>query len=227
MSDPTPLTLQIDRLAPDPDTVRRAVDWLARGEIVAYPTDTLYGLAVDPRRPDAVERLFRAKGRPAEMAVPLIASDPQQVARCVSRLPLLARTLAERFWPGPLTLVVGAAPALNRRLLAGGRTVAVRVPDHAVARALARELGHPVTATSANRSGSTPAASAAAASGAVGRDLACVLDAGPAESTSPSTIVDARGAAPVLLRPGAVPWERVLAACGDTPRRTETGEAPD
>ena len=210
MPDPTALILPVDRLAPDPDTVRRAVALLAQGEIVAYPTDTLYGLAVDPRRPDAVERLFRAKGRPAEMAVPLIAADPEQVARRAGRLTPLARTLAERFWPGPLTLVVDAAPVLNSRLLAGGRTVAVRVPDSAVARALARELGHPLTATSANRSGSPPATSAAAVVGAIGRDLACVLDAGPAESTSPSTIVDVRGAAPVLLRPGAVAWDRVL-----------------
>ena len=210
MPDPTALILPVDRLAPDPDTVRRAVALLAQGEIVAYPTDTLYGLAVDPRRPDAVERLFRAKGRPAEMAVPLIAADPEQVARRAGRLTPLARTLAERFWPGPLTLVVDAAPVLNSRLLAGGRTVAVRVPDSAVARALARELGHPLTATSANRSGSPPATSAAAVVAAIGRDLACVLDAGPAESTSPSTIVDVRGAAPVLLRPGAVAWDRVL-----------------
>ena len=214
MPDPTSATLPVDRLTPDPETVRRAVALLAQGGIVAYPTDTLYGLAVDPRRPDAVERLLRAKGRPAEMAVPLIAADQEQVARCAARLTPLARTLAERFWPGPLTLVVDAAPVLDSRLLAGGGTVAVRVPDHAVARALARELGHPVTATSANRSGSPPATSAAAAVAAVGGDLACVLDGGVAASTLPSTIVDVRGAAPVLLRPGAVPWDRVLESVG-------------
>ena len=223
MSDPTSLTLPVDRLAPDPETVRRAVALLAQGGIVAYPTDTLYGLAVDPRRPDAVESLFRAKGRPAEMAVPLIAADAEQAAQHAGPLTPLGRTLAGRFWPGPLTLVVDAAPALNRRILAGGHTVAVRVPNHAVARALARELGHPVTATSANRSGEPPATTAAAAVTAVGPDLACVLDAGPAETTSPSTIVDVRGAAPVLMRPGVVAWDRVLAVCGNTPRRTESG----
>ena len=210
MPDPTLVTLPVDCLAPAPDAVRRAVELLAQGRIVAYPTDTVYGLAVDPRRPDAVERLFLAKGRTAEMAVPLIAADPEQVAQRAGRLTPLARTLAERFWPGPLTLVVDAAPALNGRLLAGGRTVAVRVPNHAVARALARALDHPVTATSANRSGSPPATTATAAVAAVGGDLACVLDGGVAASTLPSTIVDVRGAAPVLLRPGAVPWDRVL-----------------
>ena len=213
MPDPTPGILPVDRLAPDPDAVRRAARLLAEGGIVAYPTDTLYGLAVDPRRADAVERLFGAKGRPAAMAVPLIAADSEQIARHAGRLTPLARTLAGHFWPGPLTLVVAASAALTPRLLAGGATVAVRVPDHAVARALAATLGHPVTATSANRSGAPPATTAAAAAAAVGSELACVLDAGPAEVTTPSTIVDARGPAPVLLRPGAVAWDRVLAAC--------------
>lgn len=195
--------------------MRRAARLLADGRLVAYPTDTLYGLAVDPRRADAVERLFRAKGRPAAMAVPLIAASMEQVARDAGRLTPLARALAQRFWPGPLTLVVAASAALSPRLLGGGATVAVRVPDHAVARALAAALGHPVTATSANRSGAPPATTAAAAAEAVGRDLACVLDAGPSDGTSPSTIVDARGTAPLLLRPGAVEWDHVLAACGN------------
>ena len=210
MPDPALVTLSVDCLAPAPDAVRRAVESLVQGRIVAYPTDTVYGLAVDPQRPEAVERLFLAKGRSAEMAVPLIAADLEQVAQRSGRLTPLARTLARRFWPGPLTLVVDAAAALDGRLLAGGRTVAVRVPNHAVARALARELGHPVTATSANRSGSPPATTAAAAVAAVGGDLACVLDGGAAASALSSTIVDVRGPAPVLLRPGVVAWDRVL-----------------
>ena len=214
MPDPTPTVLPVDRLVPDPDVVRRAARLLADGGVVAYPTDTLYGLAVDPRRADAVERLFRAKGRPAAMAVPLIAADMGQIARDAGRFTPLARALAGRFWPGPLTLVVAASAALNPRLLGGGTTVAVRVPDHAVARALAAALGHPVTATSANRSGAPPATTAAAAAEAVGRHLACALDAGPAEGTTPSTIVDARGPAPMLLRPGAVEWDHVLNSLG-------------
>ena len=218
MRDPTANILPVDPLAPDTGAMDRAVRLLAEGQLVAYPTDTLYGLAVDPRSPAAVERLFHAKGRPANLAVPLIAADAGQVARHAGRLTSLARSLAERFWPGPLTLVVDASAELNGRLLAGGRTVAVRVPDHAVARALARALGHPVTATSANRSGAPPATTAAEAAAAFGGDLACVLDGGPAAGVAPSTIVDASGAAPVLLRSGAVPWNRVLAACGITPQ---------
>ena len=218
MPDPTAKILPVDPLAPAAETLSRAAQLLADGRLVAFPTDTLYGLAVDPRRPDAVERLYRAKGRPAAMAVPLIAADLEQVVRDAGRLTPLASTLAERFWPGPLTLVVDAAAALNDRLLAGGRTVAVRVPDHAVARALAAALGHPVTATSANRSGAAPATTAAEAAAAFGRDLACVLDAGPSPGASPSTIVDVRDDAPVLLRSGAVSWDRVLAAAGGAGR---------
>ena len=99
MPDPTPTVLPVDRLVPDPDVVRRAARLLADGGVVAYPTDTLYGLAVDPRRADAVERLFRAKGRPAAMAVPLIAADMGQIARDAGRFTPLARALAGRSGP--------------------------------------------------------------------------------------------------------------------------------
>lgn len=194
----------------DPTLIRSAVRALRSGRLVAYPTDTLYGLGADPRRPDAVERLFRAKGRPAEMAAPIIAGDVEQVERHAGRLTPLARRLARRFWPGPLTLVIAAAPALSRRLLGGGDTVAVRVPDHPVARTLALQLGCPVTATSANRSGAPPPTTASAVVAALGPGVALVLDDGPSASPAPSTIVDARGETPVLVRRGAVAWDRVL-----------------
>lgn len=194
----------------DPTLIQSAVRVLRRGELVAYPTDTLYGLGADPRRPDAVERLFRAKGRPAEMAAPIIAGDVEQVERHAGRLTPLARRLARRFWPGPLTLVIAAAPALSRRLLGGGDTVAVRVPDHTGARALASQLGAPVTATSANRSGGPAPTTAAEVVAALGPDVSLVLDGGPAPATAPSTIIDARGRAPVLVRRGVVAWDRVL-----------------
>lgn len=210
MSDPTPIRIPIDPLAPAPAAVEEAVRVLRNGGLVAYPTDTLYGLGADPRRAEAVERLFRAKGRAAEKAVPLVAGDLRQVERQVGCLTQLARRLARRFWPGPLTLVIEAAPTLDRRLLAQGDTVAVRVPDLPLARALARGLDAPLTATSANRSGETPPTTAAATVTALGSSVALVLDGGPAPAAEPSTIVDARGASPVLLRPGVVAWDRVL-----------------
>lgn len=210
MSDPTPIRLPVDPLAPAAAALEEAVRVLRRGGLVAYPTDTLYGLGADPRRAEAVERLFRAKGRAADKAVPLVAADLRQVEQQVGALTRLARRLARRFWPGPLTLVIEAAPALDRRLLAQGDTVAVRVPDLPLARALAQALEAPLTATSANRSGEAPPTSAAATLTALGSSVALVLDGGPATAAEPSTIVDARGASPVLLRPGVVAWDRVL-----------------
>ncbi len=209
MSDRTPIRIPIDPLAPASAAVDEAVRVLRGGGLVAYPTDTLYGLGADPRRTDAVERLFRAKGRAAEKAVPLVAGDLRQVERRVGVMTRLARRLARRFWPGPLTLVIEAAPTLDSRLLAQGATVAVRVPDLPVARVLAQALDAPLTATSANRSGETPPTTAAATVTALASALALVLDGGPT-AAEPSTIVDARGAFPVLLRPGVVAWDRVL-----------------
>lgn len=210
MSDTTPIRIPIDPLAPAAGAVDEAVRVLRRGGLVAYPTDTLYGLGADPRRAEAVERLFRAKGRAAEKAVPLVAADLRQVEGQVGVLTPLARRLATRFWPGPLTLVIAAAATLDGRLLAQGDTVAVRVPDLPLARALARGLDAPLTATSANRSGATPPTTAAATVSALGSSVALVLDGGSATAAEPSTIVDARGTSPVLLRPGVVAWDRVL-----------------
>lgn len=210
MTDPTPITVSVDPSEPDEETIDRVVRVLVSGELIGYPTDTLYGLGADPTQPKAVERLFRAKGRPADLAVPLIAADREQVERHAGALTPLGHRLADRFWPGPMTLILTAAPGLSRRLLAGGDTVAVRVPDHRVARALARALGHPLTATSANRSGQPALLTAAEVVAALGEDVRLVVDAGPTVGTLPSTIVDVRNASPVLVRRGMIPWDRVV-----------------
>ncbi len=177
---------------------------------MAYPTDTLYGLGVDPRHAAAVERLFQTKGRDAAAGIPLVAADAAQIETYLGELPSAARHLADTFWPGPLTLVITAHVSLSRRLTGGRDTVAVRVPNHAVARSLPAGLGHPITATSANLSGQPAATTGAEAVAALGPKLGLVLDAGRAQETTPSTIVDVRGDEPVLLRPGAVAWDRVL-----------------
>lgn len=210
MSDPTPVRVPIDGRSPARGALEEAVRVLQGGGLVAYPTDTLYGLGADPRRADAVVRLFQAKGRPATMAVPLIAGDLRQVERHAGAMTTLAHRLARCFWPGPLTLVIDASPTLDRRLLAGGDTVAVRVPELPAARALALALGFPVTATSANRTGAPPPTTGPAALAALASAVALVLDGGPAPAATPSTIVDARREVPRLLRRGAVAWDRVL-----------------
>ncbi len=202
--------LVVDPSAPGGPALEAAVAALTAGRLVAFPTDTLYGLAADPRHARAVELLLRAKQRRAGLAVPLAAANLGQVKVAAGTLSPLTRRLAARFWPGPLALIVDASPTLDRRLLGSGETVAIRVPAHAVARALARAFGHPVTATSVNLTGRPASVTAEQAIDNLGSALAVVLDAGGTPGGSPSTIVDARGAVPVLVRRGVVSWDRVV-----------------
>ncbi len=200
--------LVCDPVGPLEATIAEAADELRRGGVVAYPTDTLYGLAVDPRRDAAVERLFALKGRDAGAAIALIAADASQAERA-GRFGPIERRLAAAFWPGPLTIVVPAAAALSPLLSPRG-TVGVRVPGHAVARALAGALGECITATSANRTGAAAAVTAADVSQAFGDGVDLLLDAGSSPGGAPSTIVEVIGSTLTLHRAGAIAWERVL-----------------
>jgi L-threonylcarbamoyladenylate synthase len=202
------VVLTVDPRSPDRAVIGEAARMIRDGLIVAYPTDTVYGLAVDPRNATAVDRLFALKGRPDTSALTLIAAEVDQV-RMAARLTPAAERLARAWWPGPLTIVVPADEVLAAAVLAGGRTVGVRVPDHAVAVALAREAGFCITATSANRSGE-PAASAGDAVRAAFPGLDALVDGGPAPGGAPSTIVAALAEDVTLIRAGAVAWERVL-----------------
>lgn len=203
-----PLTLRVDARSPDLAVIREAAQMIRDGLVIAYPTDTMYGLAVDPRNADAVQRLYALKGRPESSALTLIAADLGQ-AQAAGQMTATAARLASRWWPGPLTIVVPARATLAREILAGGTTVGIRVPDHDVAIALARETGFCVTATSANRSGATAASSAAAILDAL-PDVDAIVDAGPSRGGAPSTIVNAANRDVMLVRAGAVAWDRVL-----------------
>jgi L-threonylcarbamoyladenylate synthase len=195
--------------APEPAAIARAVEILRLGGVVAFPTDTLYGLAVDPRSAIAVATLFTIKGRDAQVALPLIAADVQQ-AETIGELGDIERRLAAAFWPGPLTLVLPARHELTPAALGGGDTVAVRVPAHGVARALARAFGFAITATSANLSGASATADPDAVHAAFGDRLDLLFDAGLAPGGPPSTIVRIDRGRPTLVRAGAIAWERVL-----------------
>ena len=203
-----PLILKVDPRDPDPAVIRQAGEMIRGGLVVAYPTDTLYGLAVDPRNGAAVRRLFELKGRAETSPLTLIAADVAQV-RAAGVMSSVADRLAARWWPGPLTILITAQAIVASETLAGGTTVGVRVPNDRVATALARDAGFCITATSANRSGAT-AASAPAAVIAALPDVDALLDAGPAPGGPPSTIVDAAQRVLTLVRPGVVPWDRVL-----------------
>ncbi len=203
-------TLTIDPGTADETALAPAATWLRQGGIVAFPTDTVYGLAVDPEAPTAVLALFAVKGRDARAALPLIAASTRQVEALCGPLMRTAARLAARFWPGPLSLLMDAPPGIVAQVHGGHRSVAIRVPDHRVARALAAAFGGPVTATSANRSGDPPAVTPAAIGSLAADPRLLVIDAGAAPGGPASTIVDPRVNPPALVRAGAVAWERVL-----------------
>jgi len=190
------------------NAIAAAVGVLRSGGIVAFPTDTLYGLAVDPRRADAVERLFALKGRDSSVAVPLVAASIEQAARAVM-FSDLERRAAAAFWPGPLSIVASAYGCIAAEALGGRTTVAIRVPAHDIARALADAFGFPITATSANRSGEPAAVSPDHVEAALPQ-IDVLIDAGPAPGGPPSTIIAFEANGPILLRAGAVPWDRVI-----------------
>ena len=200
--------VEIDPSSWKADELRPAVEWLRAGKVVAFPTDTLYGLAVDPSSEPAVGALFRLKGRKESSALPLVAASKAQVESWCGLGPA-ERKLADAFWPGPLSLICDAPRSVVPAVHAGRHTVAIRVPAHPVARALAAAFGGPITSTSANRTGHPPARLVAELV-AIHDDDLLVLDAGDTAGGAPSTIVDARTTPVVLVRDGAIEWNRVL-----------------
>lgn len=200
--------------ASDPDAIMAALLAMQAGGIVGIPTETVYGIGVVPR-PEALAALIRAKQRPEEKGIALIIDGLEQVEGLVE-VSLPARRLAERCWPGPLTLVLPIrSPSTVPAAVSGGRdTLGLRVPDHAVPRALARTLG-PIAVTSANRSGAAPATTVAQLLEAVGPSLALVLDDGPVRGGVPSTVVavDAAGAW-TILRQGALATDVIATVAG-------------
>ena len=190
--------------------IRPAVDALRRGGVVAFPTETFYGLAVDPRSKVAVRRIFELKGREADKPLPLIAGGIDQIEDHVGTMTPLAMRLASHAWPGPLTLIVPASPRLCEDVHLSTGKVAVRVSADTVARAIARNAGHAITSTSANISGEPPPATPDLVIASLADRIDVLIDAGATPAGLPSTIVDATGDRPVLVRAGAVAWERVL-----------------
>jgi L-threonylcarbamoyladenylate synthase len=187
----------------------RAVTVLRNGGVVAYPTDTLYGLAVDPRSARAVGRLLEVKKREHGHAIPLIAANLQQ-AHEAALFDDGADRLAAAFWPGPLSIVLPAREVIRPELRAADGSVAIRVAAHPVSQSLAAGLGFCVTATSANLSGDPPTASPTVVARTIGTRIDFLLDDGESPGGAPSTIVDLRHAEPRLVRVGAIAWERVL-----------------
>ena len=197
--------------------ISRATECILRGGVVAIPTDTLYGLAADATNPAALDRIYEIKGRPADMPLPVLVSGWEQTAAVadVRGAELeVARTLADRYWPGALTLVLPARADLPARLTGGRDTIAVRMPDHEVPLALAAGLGGPITGTSANPSGAPDITDAEELRRCLGGSVDGIIVAGTKPMGTASTIVAVSGRELTLLREGALPFAEVRRAAG-------------
>lgn len=191
----------VDATSPSADAIAAAAAALREGRLVIVPTETVYGIAADPEVPGAVERIFRAKGRPVNKEIPLLGCDVESIRRAGASFNTTARRLAQAFWPGPLTLV----------LPAHGSYKAFRVPDHRVTLAVITAVGHVLAVTSANRSGFPPALTASDALNFFDRceDVAVCLDSGRSPGGVPSTVVRVLENELELIREGAIPFSHL------------------
>lgn len=208
------------------EAVARAVAVLRAGGLVGLPTETVYGLAADASNPEAVRRVFAAKGRPAEHPLIVHLGDAARIDDWAAEVPAAARRLAAACWPGPLTLVVRRAPRVIDEVTGGLETVALRVPSHPLALAVLRAFGGGLAAPSANRFGRVSPTTAEAVREELGDAVDYVLDGGPCEVGVESTIVDVTGARPVILRPGGVSAERVAEVTGEALGHESATRAP-
>jgi L-threonylcarbamoyladenylate synthase len=196
--------LPIDPFNPAPDALGRAASALRQGCVVAYPTETLYGLGVNPFREEALERLYRLKGRPSAMPVSILVKDLVMLEEVAHDLSASAMRLVEAFLPGPLTLVLSARPHLSQRLTAGTGKVGIRISAHPLVGQLFASYPAPITTTSANPTGQPGARDARTVLSYFPEGLDCILDAGPAPGGIGSTVVDVTCEAPAILREGAI-----------------------
>jgi L-threonylcarbamoyladenylate synthase len=223
-----------------PEAIALAANLLRAGEVVAFPTETVYGLGADATSEAALQRIFAAKERPLSDPLIVHLADASQLAEVARGVPPEAEQLAERFWPGPLTMVLPRLARIPALVAAGGDTVGVRVPAHPVAQALLRAADLPIAAPSANRFMHTSPTTAAHVLADLDGRIACILDGGPTMVGVESTVVDLTTSPPRLLRPGGVPLEALHAILPDilalafaedvppptSPERIEPAHAP-
>jgi L-threonylcarbamoyladenylate synthase len=193
---------------PEPEALAEAAAHLKLGQLVGMPTETFYGIAADALSEAAVAKVFSLKGRGAVLALPVIVAS-MAMLEDIAQVPRLARKLAERFWPGALSLIVPAKEVLPANLCGGTGKVAVRISSHPVARGLAAALGGPITATSANISGRPGLLTAAEVEAELGQGLALILDGGRSVSRTGSTLLDVTVDPPLIVRPGVVSEELI------------------
>lgn len=203
--------LAIDAMHPERDRVEQVAALLRQGQVAGVPTDTIYGLAANPFDTEAIARVYEAKGRDDGKPLSLMVGGVAQAEQLAGApLPPLFYRLAEKFWPGPLTLIIPAGAHLPSRLTAGGTTVALRQPLCPIVLALIDAAGFPITATSANRSGAADCRSAEEVRQQLDGRIPVIVDGGPSPRALPSTLLDLTSPTPRILRPGAIPEAELL-----------------
>jgi len=209
----------------DTEILIRAAELLRRGEVVALPTETVYGLAANALNPDAVARIYELKGRPAFNPIIVHVSGVEMAKTCVREWPPLAQKLADAFWPGPLTLVLPRSEQIPDIVTAGGSTVGVRWPRHPLMNEVIRLCGFPLAAPSANRSTELSPTTAEHVRKSFGAALPLIVDGGPAQVGIESTVLDLTAHPPRVLRPGMIHAESLMAVTGEL-SLSEPGSGP-
>jgi len=212
--------LSVDPQHPDPAALDEARRCLLDGGLIAFPTESYYGLGVLVTSTAAVARLFAVKRRAADQPVPVVVADRRQAALVVDPIPSLAERLMADFWPGPLTIVMRALSIVPALLTGGTGRLGVRQPGVPLPALVAAAAGCPITATSANRSGASPATTAETVKAVFGDEVDLIFDGGPTPGGSPSTVLDVTVEPPLLVREGRITEEQLLTVC----RRVQRAE---
>ncbi|HKZ71477.1 MAG TPA: L-threonylcarbamoyladenylate synthase [Nitrospirota bacterium] len=198
--------IKIDQSDPDPVVVSEIAGLLKSGAVIAFPTDTYYGLGVDIDNDEAIKKIFAIKGRPYNQPILILISDRKDLKPLISRrgVPVFADRLMDKFWPGPLTIVFHASEGMSEILTGSAGKIGIRLPAHPFCRSLVRELGRPLTATSANISGKPSLCSPSDVRDAIGDRIDALVDGGMTQGGAVSTVIDATGAELVMIREGVI-----------------------
>jgi len=202
--------LQVNPRDPEGEAIRKAVEYIKAGEVVAYPTETIYGLAVDVYNEKAVKKLYNLKQRDYGLPISILVSDMKMLERVVKEVSDSAKQLIKSFWPGPLTICFPASNRISKALVTNTGKIGVRFSSHPVATAIVRELGVPITTTSANPSSFPPSLNVKHINNYFKDKLACIIDGGESEPSRGSTVVDVAGDTMAVIRDGAIPADDVI-----------------
>ncbi|MDD5475665.1 MAG: L-threonylcarbamoyladenylate synthase [Syntrophales bacterium] len=205
----SPLIIPVDPLSPSEDAIDEAAELLREGKVIAYPTETFYGIGADGTNENAVDRIFTIKGRKKNLPISLIIGELIHLEPLIKALPEAGKRIIRAFWPGAVTILFEASPAVSTKLTAGTGKIGIRLSSHPLATLLASRLGGPLTATSANRSGEAECSSAEEVLALLGDDMDAVIDGGRAPGPPGSTIIDVTMESPRILREGAVTAEKI------------------